>query len=77
MANALTVVFYGMVVVGLAAVAGAVVRPAVRPHLLVIAAVAFAVTGVLGIFSIGLLLLIVSAVCAWQALWWHSRDRAV
>ena len=60
----LTVVFYAAVVLGLVAAVAAWARPRGRVRLLVVAAVAFAVAGVLSVLTIGMGLLLLSAACA-------------
>jgi hypothetical protein len=57
------VALWAGVALGLLAVIGAVVRPARRRMLLLVAALLFLPIGVLGIFSIGVVFLVAAVVC--------------
>lgn len=65
--TALTVAFYVALVMAVIASAGAVAPPR-RRQLLAVAAGAYAVAGVLGILSIGIVFLAAAVVCALLAL---------
>ena len=73
--NALNLSFYLLCGAALASVAVAVARPGVRSVALTLAAVLFAIAGVLGILSVGALLLVVAVVCGVVA--FRSRPEAV
>ena len=61
--NVLNVVWYGSLVVAVAASVAAPLLPRPRARLLVLAGVFYAVAGVLGILSIGVIFLVAAALC--------------
>ena len=62
--NSLTVVFYAAAMLGVVGAGAAWALPQWRVRLLIVASVAFAVAGVLSVLTIGIVLLLLSAVCA-------------
>ena len=64
----LTVIVYAAAVIGVVAAGAAWALPQRRVRLLVVAALAFAVAGVPSVASIGMGLLLLSAVCATLAI---------
>lgn len=66
--NALSVIFYGSLFVAVATSIVAVASPRLRTRLLIAAAALYAVAGVLGILSVGVLLLAAAAICATLAM---------
>lgn len=61
--NTLSVVFYGALLVAVAASVAAVVSPRLRTRLLVLAGVLYTSAGVLGILSIGVIFLGAAVLC--------------
>lgn len=61
--NTLSVVFYVSLSAAVTASVGAVVSPSLRTRLLVLAGFLYAVAGVLGILSIGVVFIVASLVC--------------
>lgn len=64
MADVLIVIWYVAAASGLVSVVVAVARPAARRPALLVGAAAFGIAGLLGILSIGVVLLAAAAVCA-------------
>jgi uncharacterized membrane protein len=68
MSDPLTIIWYAAATLGVVAVIVSFLRPPVRRPALLVAATAFAVAGVLGILSIGVVFLVAAAVCG-VAVW--------
>ncbi len=63
MGDPLTIIWWLATATGIAAVGVSLVRPAVRRTALLVGAAAFAVAGVLGILSIGVIFLVAAVAC--------------
>lgn len=63
MADTLTIIWWLATATGISAVVVSLVQPAVRRSALLVGAAAFAVSGVLGILSIGVVFLVAAIVC--------------
>ena len=72
--SVLTVVFYGLVLAGVAAGLAGLMAPSVRSRMFLAAAASFGLAGVLGILSIGVVFIAASIVCVLAAV--RSRETA-